>query len=43
MKSSSAGCASSRVDSRPGLVVKIKLIYIIEAFLILVNTTKNEH
>jgi|TARA_B110001450_G_C17643834_1_gene490346 hypothetical protein len=43
MKSSGAWRASSCVDSRPGLVVEIKLIYIIEAFLILVDTAKDEH
>ena len=43
MKSSGAWCASGCVDSRPGLVVEIKLIYIIEAFLILVDTAKDEH
>jgi hypothetical protein len=43
MKSSGAWRASGCVDSRPGLVVEIKLIYIIEAFLILVDTAKDEH
>lgn len=43
MERSGAWSATIRVDSCPGLVVEIKLVYIVESFLVLVNATENKH
>lgn len=40
---SGARSAAIGVDPRPGLVVEIELVYIVESLLVLVNPTKDEH